>query len=491
VSNAAWWRRAVFYEIYARSFQDSNDDGIGDLGGIATRLDHIVKLGADAIWLSPIYPSPQADFGFDITDFQAIDPVFGDLADFDAVTAAAHERGLRVVMDITPSHTSVEHPWFRDHPDWYVRVQGDTPPNNWETAFGTPAWAPDPLRPGWWYLHSFYPEQPNLDWSNPEVGRAMKDVLQFWIARGVDGFRLDSADRSGSDPQLRDDPPRRNPPPLPDFTANPTLDPVHSRNGPGVALALAALREAAGERLLIAELYLPTPHIRPYLDHVDLAFCFELLHAPFRADTIRRAIQRALVPGVRADGLGWVLSSIDFPRLTTRLGPAASRLAALLLLTLPGAAFLYQGDEIGLLDGPGGDPPFDRASNRDTHRHPMQWDSSPSGGFSDSEAWLTPVDPATRNVADQERDPNSLLSLYRAAVALRRTLGDGMRMLDDVPDGVLAFLRGTDVIVVLNLTDEPAPCPVAGRVLLDTSASSGYPAPATMPPLTGYVVRSH
>jgi glycosidase len=317
----------------------------------------------------------------------------------------------------------------------------------------------------------------------------MQQVIRFWIERGVDGFRLDSVERIGTDPQLRDDPPRRHPPPLPDLAGAANLDPVHSRNGPGIATALALLREAAGERLLVGEIYLPTPHIRPYLEHVDLAFCFELLHAPFTTPAIRKAVQRALVPGVRAEGLAWVLSSIDFPRLASRVGSHAARVAALLLLMLPGAAFLVQGDEIGLTDGQGGDPPFDRAG-RDTHRHPMQWDSSSTGGFSVAEPWLAPVDPQTRNVADQDQDPRSLLALYRAAGALRRTLGDGMRILDDVPAGLLTFLRGSDVMVVLNLTERRVACPVAGRVLLDTTVESGYAAPAMLAPLSGCVVRS-
>jgi alpha-glucosidase len=487
VNDAAWWHRAVLYEIYCRSFQDSDGDGVGDLAGIRDRLDYIVELGADAIWLSPIYPSPQADFGYDVTEYTDVDPALGNLDDFDLLVRAAHDRGLRLVMDLIPAHTSIEHPWFREHPDRYVRVRGDGPPNNWQTAFGTPAWSPDPLRPGWWYLHSFYPEQPNLDWSNRDVAKAMQKVVRFWTARGVDGFRLDSADRMAVDPELRDDPPRRRPPALPDF--GPTaLDPMHSRNGPGLAAALAGLRKAAGDHLLLGELYLPTPHIRPYLEHVDIAFCFELLHAPFDAGPIRKAIQRALVPGVRADGLGWLLSGIDFPRLATRVGEDGARVAALLLLTLPGAAFLYQGDEIGQPDGPGADPPVDRAG-REAHRHPMQWDATPTGGFSTGEPWLPLVDPATRNVAGQERDPGSLLSLYRAAIALRRTLGSGMRLLDDVPEGVLAFLRGADGVVVLNLSDQAAPCPVAGRVLLDSTANAGYPAPATLPPMSGCVVR--
>ena len=490
MNDAAWWRGAVLYEIYPRSFQDSDGDGIGDLVGVRERLDHVVGLGADAIWLSPIYPSPLADFGYDISDFTAIDPAFGTFGDFDALVSEAHRRGLRLLMDLTPAFTSIEHRWFRDHPERYVRVRGDSPPNNWETGFGTPAWSADPLRPGWWYLHSFYPEQPNLNWSNPEVPRAMREIVRFWIRRGVDGFRLDSVDRIATDPDLRDDPQRQHGPALPDLGGSSNLEPVHSRNAPGVAAALRRLRAAAGEHVLVGDIYLPTPHLRPHLEHVDLAFCFELLHAPFRADAIGRAIRRALVPGVRPDGIVWTLSSIDFPRLATRLGEERTRVAAMLLLTLPGAALLYQGDEIGLTDGPGGTPPFDRAG-RDAHRHPMQWDASATGSFSDSQApWLAPVDPALRNVKSQAQDPTSLLSLYRASIALRRTLGGGLRLIDDVPDGLLAFLRGADVIVVLNLTDEPLRCPVAGRVLLDTSVRRNYAAPTWLAPFTGCVVRS-
>jgi alpha-glucosidase len=478
VNDAAWWRRAVLYEIYCRSFQDSDGDGIGDLRGIEGRLDHVVKLGADAIWLSPIYPSPMADFGYDVSDLTAIDPVFGTVEDFDALVRAAHDRGLRVVMDLTPSHTSIEHPWFRDHPERYVRVAGGAPPNNWETAFGTPAWSPDPLRPGWWYLHSFYPEQPNLDWSNPDVGRAMQDVVRFWIDRGVDGFRLDSAERIGVDPELRDDPPRRHPPALPDLGST-ALDPVHSRNGPTVASALAQLRTAAGDRLLVGELYLPTPHVRPYLEHVDIAFCFELLHAPFRAAAIRRAIQRALVPGVRADGLGWLLSNHDFPRLATRVGEDAARVAALLLLTLPGAAFVYQGDEIGLPNGPGGKREHDRAG-RDGLRHPMQWDSRANGGFTSGEPWLPPIDPAGRSVEAQRSDAGSLLELYRRLIAFRRKLGEGFRLLDADP-GVVAYELGGHTVSI-NTTAEERERP-DGAVVLATHPGEG------LPPHAGVIVK--
>ena len=489
MSAAAWWRKAAFYQLYPRSFQDTDGDGVGDLVGITNRLDYLVDVGIDAIWLSPIYPSPLVDFGYDVVDHTSVDPAFGTLRDFDDLVAAVHRRGLRLVMDLPVPHTSIEHPWFRRHPDWYVRAEGPSLPNNWQTAFGTPAWSRDPIRPGSWYLHSFYPEQPHLDWSNPQVADAMARIIAFWTGRDVDGFRLGAVDRLGIDPQLRDDPQRHHPPILPDVAGAANLEPTYSRNGNGIDMALATLRAAAGDRLLIADLYLPTPHIRRYLNHVDLAFCFELLHAPFEVDAMAKAIRRALVPGVRTDGLIWVLSSIDFPRLATRVGPAAARVAGLLLLTLPGTVVLYQGDEIGLTDGPGGNPPFDRAG-RDKHRHPMQWDSSPSGGFSEGQPWLSVIDPAERNVADQAADPGSLLSLYRAAIRLRRTLADGIRLLDDVPEGLFAFLRGSDVMVVLNLTSGRVPCPVAGRVLLDTSGGSEHQAPAQLEPFSGCVVLS-
>jgi alpha-glucosidase len=490
VIDAAWWRHAVVYEIYPRSFQDSGDDGLGDLPGVTSRLGHVAGLNVDAILLSPTFPSPLADFGFDVSDFEDVDPVYGTLDDFDELVAAAHGHGLRVLMNMVPCHTSIEHPWFREHPDWYVRVEGDGPPNNWETAFGGPAWSPDPLRHGWWYLHSFYPEQPNLDWSNPEVVAAMQAVIRYWIARGVDGFRLDAIDRLGIDPELRDDPPRTGPPPLPALAAGPQLDPVYSRDGPGIAAALRHLREAAGDHLLVGEVYLPAPHVRPYLEHVDLAFCFELLHADFDAQAIAKAVRRALLPGGGGRGLAWVLSNIDFPRLASRVGAGAERVAALLLLTLPGVVFIHQGDEIGMTDGPGATPSLDRAG-RDTHRHPMQWERSPHGGFTTGAPWLPLIDPAARNVADQDRDPLSLLALYRAATSIRQTLGDGIRVLDDVPEGLLAYLRGPDTMVVLNLTREPRPCPVAGRVILDTEGRSDRPAPATIPPLSGLVIRTH
>src|ERR671937_2212612 len=272
---AMWWRDAVVYQIYPRSFQDSDGDGVGDLPGITHRLDHLVYLGVDALWLSPIYPSPLADFGYDVSDHTAVDPAYGTLEDFDALVRAAHELGLRVLLDLVPSHTSIEHPWFREHPDWYIWSPVDGPPNNWRAAFGGSAWSRDPHGRGW-YLHTFYPEQPDLNWRNPEVVSAMQDVVRFWLARGVDGFRVDAVNVMVKDEELRDDPPATGRFPLPLLGENAEVDHVYSGNRPEVVEALAALREAARDDLLVGEVYLPTTEYPRYLEQLDLAFGFEL-----------------------------------------------------------------------------------------------------------------------------------------------------------------------------------------------------------------------
>ena len=350
-----WWERAVVYQIYPRSFQDADGDGLGDLRGAARRLDYVASLGTQAVWLSPFYPSSDYDFGYDVDDFCAIDPRFGTFDDLDALLAEARRLGLRVLMDLVPCHTSIDHRWFRERPDFYVIRDTPEPPNNWRAAFGGSTWSRDPYGRGW-YLHSFYPEQPDLDWRNPEVVAAMQDVVRFWLDRGVDGLRLDALDRLMKDPELRDDPPRHGPPPLPLHPEHATLDHVHSRNAPDIGTGLAALRAAAGDRLLVGEVYLPNAELGPYLRHLDLAFSFELYHARFHAEAIRAALASA----ADTPGVAWVLSNHDFRRLPNRVGPANVRLAALLLLTLPGCAFVYQGDELGVSDGPEGPLPRDR-----------------------------------------------------------------------------------------------------------------------------------
>jgi alpha-glucosidase len=479
-----WWRDAVVYQIYPRSFQDSDGDGVGDLRGIASRLDHLGELGVDAVWLSPIYRSPLADFGYDVSDHTAIDPAFGTLGDFDALVGAAHERGIRLLMDLVPCHTSIEHPWFREHPDWYIWADsGDRLPNNWLSAFGGPAWSRDEGR-GRWYMHSFYPEQPDLDWHNPEVVRAMQGVLRFWLDRGVDGFRVDAIDRIMKDPALRDDPPATRAFGLPLSDEEAALEFRYSRNRPETRDALRALREAAGDSLLIGEVYLPTARLAPYLEAFDLVFIFEVLLSAWDSERLRRAIEAAveLRRGEHA-AAAWVMSNHDFGRLATRFGRDNARVAAMLLLTLPGAAFVYQGDEIGMGEGDGNGRAYDR-HGRDRFRHPMQWDSSASGGFSTAEPWLPVVDPAERSVAAERDDPGSTLSLWRSLISLRRGLGNGFRMLDSEP-GVIAYDRG-DRTVVLNLTGEPRTLSGAsGRVELATAP--GAAAGGALPAHTGVI----
>jgi alpha-glucosidase len=459
------WREGVVYQIYPRSFADSDGDGVGDLEGIARHLDHLRWLGVDALWLSPVYPSPLADWGYDVSDYTGIDPRLGTLEGFDRLLAEAHQRDLRLLMDLVPCHTSIEHAWFREHPEWYIWADsGDRPPNNWTSAFGGSAWERDPAG-GRWYLHSFYPEQPDLDWHNPAVVEAMQGVVRFWMERGVDGFRLDAIDRLVKDPQLRDDPPSSEPFGLPLLDHELGRDLCNSRNGPGTERALAALREAAGDGLLVGEVYLPTARAEPYLSQLDRLFVFELLHATWDADVLRSAIGAAAALRGRAGaGPAWVLSNHDFGRLAHRFGREHERAAAMLLVTLPGTAFIYQGDEIGLGNGPQASPPRDRVG-RDSFRNPMQWDGSPQGGFTTGEPWIPLADPAARNVALQRGDPASLLSLYRELIALRRTLPAGFEAVDDVP-GVVGFRRG-DRLVAINLSAERRPAP-GGEVLLET-----------------------
>jgi alpha-glucosidase len=491
-SDSAWWRDAVVYQVYPRSFQDSDGDGEGDLTGIARRLDHIAALGADALWLSPVYPSPMADGGYDVADYTDIDPRFGSLADFDALLQAAHDHGLKLLMDVVPCHTSIAHPWFAEHPERYVWSERDGPQNNWRASFGGSAWSPDPRGRGW-YLHSFYPEQPDLDWRRDDVREGVAAALRFWRERGVDGFRLDAIDRLLKDPQLRDDPPASGPPPLPEHGDVGELQQRHSRNAPGIEEALAVLRGGAGEdAFLVGEVYLPAAGLAPYLRELDVAFAFELLHAPWEAPALRAAIAKALAAGGEQQRIAWVLSNHDFPRLPDRVGARNTRAAALLVLTLPGPVFVYQGDELGMADGPGREPPDDRAG-RDRHRHPMRWDDAePHGGFTTGEPWLPAIEVVGGAVAAQNQDGDSVLALYRDLIALRPTLGDGLRFEEDTADGVLAYRRGAGQLVAINTADGPRAAPPAGTIVRATDATrlpTGAPAPAELQPGEGFLAR--
>jgi alpha-glucosidase len=405
--------------------------------------------------MSPIYPSPMHDFGYDVADYTAVDPVFGSLEDFDSLVASARARGLDVLLDLVPCHTSIEHPWFREHPDWYI--WRDTP-NNWLSAFGGSAWSP---LNGRYYLHSFYPEQPDLDWRNPEVVAAMQDVLRFWLARGAAGYRVDAIDRLMKDAQLRDDPPAVEPYGLPLSEEEAKLSLAHSRNAPDTGEALARIREAVGDRFMVGEVYLPATRWEPYSGAFDAVFAFELLHSDWNAESLRAAIEAT----TRQHGAAWVLSNHDFGRLVTRFGAENARAAALLLLTLPGTAFLYQGDEIGQADGPAGENSYDRAG-RDRFRHPMQWDGSPRAAFSSAEPWLPLVNPEHVNVEAQRDDPRSTLTLVRELIRLRRSLTPDFRLLD-AGSGVIAYARGERVIAI-NTTPNTARVPRARELVIET-----------------------
>ena len=473
---APWWEAAAIYQVYPRSFQDSDGDGIGDLRGVLRRLGYLAELGVDAFWLSPIYPSPNADWGYDVSDHTNVHPEIGSLTDFDDLVEAAHGLGLRVILDLIPSHTSIEHPWFREHEDRYVWA--DEPPNNWLSAFGGPAWSLDVVS-GRYYLHSFFPEQPDLDWRNLDVRGAIGGVIDFWRKRGIDGFRVDAVDRMSKDPQLRDDPPAMRPSLLPLPPEYGSLDHVHSRNAPGFEDALASLRDSAGDTMLVGEVFRPTAELKPYLESFDLVFAFEFMHADWSAEGVARVIEEACA----LEKIAWVLSNHDFTRVVSRLGEKNVRLAAALQLTLPGAAFIYQGDELGLPDGPGADPPFDRAG-RDRARHAMQWDADPKGGFTTGTPWLPPVNPEELNVAAQRVDPGSLLVLYRRLIEVRKLFGPKLDLVA-VEGAVLEYRRG-DYLVRLNFGEERVALPPRGEVVLRTDAEGN----ATLGPYAAAVAQA-
>ncbi|MBA2450961.1 MAG: alpha-glucosidase C-terminal domain-containing protein [Chloroflexi bacterium] len=523
-----WWQTGVIYQIYPRSFQDTNGDGVGDLAGITTRLDYLNdgtpgSLGVDAIWLSPFYPSPMADFGYDVADYLGVDPLFGTLADFDALVHAAHARGIRVVVDLVPNHTSDRHPWFvesrssRDNPKrhWYVwadpKADG-SPPNNWLSEFRRVgrAWTLDAAT-GQYYLHSFLPQQPDLNWWDPEVREAMDGVLRFWLDRGVDGFRIDVAHRMAHDPELRD---------------NPLIEagedgPRGDEDWPEVHAILRRFRqtlEAYGDRMMMGETYLPDPArmVRYYgeaVDELHLAQNFVFLQQPWRAAAMRAAVDQfeSLLPaGAWPD---YFLNNHDHSRVVSRYdeggnGLARARMAAIMLLTLRGTPLLYQGEELGLADVP---IPPERAydiAGRDPERTPMPWDRSatPGAGFTTGEPWLPLGAHAARvNMAAQHDDPASMLSLYRRLIWYRKSsaalLLGSYRPLDSAPDGVFAYLREADserLLVALNFTNRPIEVDAGGVAAsghLELSTDSDRltwevgPSPLPLGPNEGVIVR--
>ncbi len=506
-----WWRGAVIYQIYPRSFRDTDGDGVGDLPGIVERLDHIASLGVDAIWVSPFFRSPMHDFGYDIADQRDVDPMFGTLADFDALLARAHALGLKVMIDQVFSHTAAEHPWFlesrasRDNPkaDWYVWADArddGTPPNNWLSIFGGPAWQWEPRR-GQYYLHNFLASQPDLDFHNPAVQDATLDYVRFWLDRGVDGFRLDSINFCFQDRQLRDNPPK--PPALRTgrgFSAdNPYAFQYHWYNNtqPENLPFLERLRtllDAYGDSCALGEissedsLATTAEYTRP--GRLHMGYSFELLTDDFSAGYIRDTVQR--LEDAMGDGWPcWAISNHDVVRAVTRWGgadadDAFARQMVALVCTLRGSVCLYQGEELGL---PEADVPYEALRDpyglafwpnfkgRDGCRTPMPWTGDPDAGFSSGTPWL-PVPEAhrARSVAAQEADPHSVLAHTRRFLQWRRTqpalrLGDIVFL--DAPEPVLAFERRTHEdtwLIVFNLSPVSvawAPTEIAGLAAVD------------------------
>ena len=472
-----WWKTAVCYQIYPRSFAttgtgaaDPTGRSVGDLAGIRSRLDHLVRLGVDAIWLSPFYRSPMKDFGYDISDHCAVDPLFGDLDDLDALIADCHAHDIRVLVDLVPNHTSDRHPWFeasrssRDDPerDWYVwrdPAPDGGPPNNWVAAFRPePAWTFDEAT-GQYYLRLFLPEQPDLNWSNPEVEAAMHDVVRFWLDRGIDGFRVDVVHLIGKDPDLADDP---------DDVAG--IPHVALNDRPETHALLRRLRAVLdsypGDRMMVGEVYLlDTRRIAAYYgdhDELHLSFNFPPLYAPWDAARWREQVENTTATLAPVEAWPtWVLSNHDNPRHRTRYGSEArARAAAMLLLGLRGTPFLYAGEELGLLDA---EIPPERVvdpGGRDGCRAPIPWDPTHGHGWP-GEPWLPfPPEADTHSVADQWADPRSTANLYQRCLAVRRAsvaLHAGDQDLVECPGGVLGWVRSSGAerrAVLVNFTDE-------------------------------------
>jgi alpha-glucosidase len=502
VGAPAWWRGGVLYQIYPRSYADSNGDGIGDLRGIVDRLDHLEWLGVDAVWMNPTMPSPNADWGYDVADYCGVHPELGTAEDMEELIAEAHRRGIRILLDLVPNHTSDQHRWFQSaltgrdarYRDYYVwadpRPDG-SPPNNWRSNFGGSAWAWD-APTSQYYLHNFLPEQPDLNWWNEDVRAEFDDILRFWFERGVAGLRIDVAQAIIKDRELRDDP-------APTPGDHPKvrelgLKQVFSMNRPEVHDVLRRWRALATsqdpERVLVGETYVfDLDQLASYYgtgeDTLHLAFNFLFMHAPLDVDTLRGIVESVERKLPATAWPAWTGSNHDGGRLSRRWAEgdrAKTRCALLMLLTLRGTPFLYYGDEIGMdtvpiLPEDALDPVARRtgnpARNREPGRTPMQWTDEPGAGFTPNgtEPWLPIGDTQACNVADQRRDTTSTLHLVRDLIALRHRRDDlraGAYASVPTPDGAWAWVRGDATAVALNLSDDEVTISVGGHVLLAT-----------------------
>ena len=493
-----WWREGVIYQVYPRSFRDTSGNGVGDLPGIIERLDHLEWLGVSGLWLNPTFPSPNVDWGFDVADYRGVHPDFGTLEDLDRLVEEARRRDIRVLLDLVPNHTSDRHPWFqesrasRDSPrrDWYVWAEpasGGGPPNNWLAVFGGSAWELDEAT-GQYYLHNFARQQPDLNWWNEEVRAEFDDILRWWFARGIAGFRIDVAHGIVKDRELRDNPPAEPHDSLDERTIGQRRE--HSLNRPEVHDVLRRWRSLANAeeppRVLVGETWaLDLERLAAFYgsadDELHLNFNFFFVEAPFEADTLSRIVadtERLFAPG---SWPVWTLSNHDLSRFPTRWcggDPAKARCALLLLLTLRGTPVLYYGDELAMQDTPvpaelGTDvQDLEHKPRRDPSRTPMQWSAEPGAGFSAGEPWLPLGGHEAVNVADQRQDSGSPLCLCRDLIALRRRHADlstGAYRQLPAPEGAWAYRRGERLAVALNLSAEPlAIGGIAGSVLVGT-----------------------
>jgi alpha-glucosidase len=481
-----WWQEGIIYEIYVRSFQDSNGDGVGDLHGILDRLDYLQWLGITAIWLTPVNPSPMKDFGYDIVDYQGIDPLFGTMQDFDALLEEVHTRNMKLIVDLVPNHTSDQHPWFgesrssKHNPkrDWYIwkDAKGDgSPPNNWLSVLGGSAWERDEKTQQFYY-HAFLKEQPDLNLKNPDVLKAIFDLMRFWLNKGVDGFRIDVMWHLAKDEWFRDNPPN------PDYTpAMPDCDrllQVYSCDQPEVHEIICKMRtlmDEYDERVMLGELYLPVEKIvayaGPHGDGAQLPGNFQLLFVAWNAKDIAVTIEKYEAALPLGAWPNWVIGNHDRPRLISRIGADQARIAALMLLSLRGTPLMYYGDEIGMrqvkipedaMQDPQGLHMPGKHLSRDPQRTPMQWQGSKNAGFTQGKPWLRLDENFEKqNVQWQRADPHSLLSLYRRLIAFRQqepSLMTGSYAAVHADEHILAFIREAvgshRFLVILNLTNE-------------------------------------
>jgi alpha-glucosidase len=476
-----WWKRGIIYQIYPRSFQDTNGDGIGDLRGISQRLDYLEWLGVDAVWVSPIYTSPMADFGYDVADYCGINPIFGTLDDFDHLVEQVHARGLKLILDFVPNHTSDRHPWFlesrssRTNPkrDWYIwrdPLPDGGAPNNWISNFGGPAWEWDEDT-GQYYYHAFLKEQPDLNWRNPELREAMFDVMRFWLDRGVDGFRVDVIWHLIKAADFRDNP--LNPAYQSTQAEINRFLQVYSADQPEVHDVIKGMRRVLEEypdRVLIGEIYLPLERLVSYygvdLSGAHLPFNFQLIHTAWNAHEIAALVNEYEAALPEGGWPNWVLGNHDQPRIGARVGKAQARIAAMLLLTLRGTSTMYYGDEIGIakveIPTDAVQDPWEKNEpglglGRDPARTPMQWDATPNGGFTSARPWL-PLDPSfvACNVDGLAKDPRSILNLYRRLIEFRRrhlALSTGQYVPVQFEGPILAYerrLRAERLLIALN-----------------------------------------